>query len=223
MNYKIIENEALFNDFLAWLPDLQRHETYYVTLLGRNKYTNVPLPADKVQLKRFTTSKELLYDKIKQLECAVGSYRQNGIAVPQEALALYIHPNPRDLQQATKSSLIKFAELITHPYTGYNPHQEVLSEIQKTCSRKLFFDVDFDHVAWDDVREQVAQYINLDCMRVVQTRGGFHLLIEVAKIEQQFVRTWYKNITSMGGCDVKGDNLLPVVGCVQGGFVPHFL
>lgn len=220
MNYKIIEDEAKLRHFIDWLPELQDNETYYVSLFARNKYAP-ELKGDKAQLKRFTSSKEYLFDKIKQLECELGAYKIKGVAIPQNALALYITPNPRDLEKASKNALIRFAELITKPYNGYNPHQEVMTEIQKAHSRKIFFDLDFDNVDLDQTLEKIKDFINMDCVHIVKTRGGFHLLVELAKMDKAFEKNWYKNLTSLEGCDVRGDNLLPVVGCAQGGFVPY--
>jgi hypothetical protein len=221
MNYKIIQDEVLLQEFIDWLPELQKNETYYVCLFARNKYAP-ELKGDKAQLKRFTSTKEYLFDKIKQLECEVGSYKVKAVTVPQEALALYITPNPRDLEKASKNALIRFAELITRPYNGYNPHQEVMTEIQKAASRKVYFDLDFDNVALDVTLEKLESLINMDCVKIVKTRGGFHLLIELGKLDKAFEKSWYKNLGSLEGCDVRGDNLLPVVGCSQGGFVPLF-
>lgn len=225
MNYQIVKDEVLLREFIDWLPDLKPHEIYYVSLFARNKYLpdKSVLKADKAQLKRFTCTKANLFDKIKQLECTFGAYKQKELPIPQEALALYINPNPRDMVLATKNTLIKFAQLITQDYTGYNPHQEVLSELQKSCSRKVYFDLDFDTLEMDAVLTEVKKFLNFDCVKVLKTRGGFHLLVELAKLEKKYEKTWYKNITVLEGCDIKGDNLIPVIGCTQGGFVPHFL
>ena len=225
MNYKIIINEEILRGFIDWLPELNKNETYYVCLFARSKYTEGEnkVGADKAQLKRFTSDKKYLFDKIKQLECEIGCYKQKGNPVPQEALALYINPNPRSLEKATKNSLIRFAELITKEYDGYNPHQEVMSEIQKTHSRKNFFDIDFDHVEPEDVLKQAGDFVNPDCLTVLKTRGGFHLLVELGKLGKEYEKTWYQKIVSVSGCDIRGDNLIPVPGCTQGGFVPYFL
>jgi hypothetical protein len=225
MNYQIIKDEQLLKDFIAWLPDLQKHETYYVSLFARNKYSKntAHLKADKAQLKRFTSNKEALFDKIKQLECEFGAYKLQGLPIPQEALAVYITPNPRDMFKATKNSLVKFAQLITQDYTGYNPHQEVMSELQQACSRKVYFDLDFDNVTIQEILPHITPFINLNCLHFLQTRGGFHLLIELAKLEKQYEKTWYQKLTTLQGCDVRGDNLIPMVGCTQGEFVPHFV
>lgn len=86
----------------------------------------------------------------------------------------------------------------------------------------MFFDIDFDHVELDIIMAEVEKFINTNCLKVLKTRGGFHLLVELAKIEKYYEKTWYKNITSLEGCDIKGDNLIPIVGCTQGNFVPFF-
>jgi len=223
MNYKVIENPDLLRAFIDWLPELEPDETFYVSLLARKKYApEGVIMSDKAQLKRFTSTKEFLYNKIEQLECKIAAYTSKGQPIPQEALALYITPNPRSMKLATKRALIRFAELITKDYNGYNPHQEVLSELQKACARKVYFDLDFDKVELKKTLLEVYQHINKDAVQIVKTRGGFHLLVELAKIDKQFVKTWHPRLSSIEGCDVRGDNLLPVPGCLQGDFVPHF-
>lgn len=247
--YKIVQDEALLRDFIDWLPELKPNETYYLSLIARKKYcVNVPaVKSDKAQLKRFTSSKERMFEKIKQLEVQLGQYSQKGIAVPQEALALYITPNPRCFIKATKNSLKHFANLICdNTAPGYNPHQEVMSEIQKAKSytKWIDFDIDVDESSelfrpfdrktpadkYVDVLKSLSETVEKICgsrQTIIVTRGGFHILVDPSSVPQEKKNTFYKGmqdeVMCAGSLDISGDNLIPVVGCTQGGYTPYFL
>lgn len=225
MNYHIIKDAALLNNFINWLPDLEINETYFVCLFARKKYCSLmqEIKTDKWQLKRFTSKKEALFNKISQLECPVGTYSMKGVAVPQEALSVYISVNPRDMKLAARNSLIAFARLVTSEYNGYNPHQEVMSEIHRAKSKTYYIDFDFDKVELTPTIEKVKQAVNFDAVKVLRTHGGFHVLVDVKKIDKSFSKTWHREISSIPGVDVHGDVLLPVPGCTQGNFIPHFV
>lgn len=222
MNYTVVKDPVALRRFIEWLPDLEQGEAYYCSLFARSKYCP-GLSGDKQSIKRFTSTKEFLYEKIRQLEVAEGTYMQKHKPIPQAGLALYITPNPRSYAKAAKNGLVALSERVARGYDGYNPHQLMLSEIQKACSRKVYADFDFDEIQITDVYDEIVSYVNPDSITFIRTRGGFHLLVNMSKIDKKYVRTWYNKISGMAGVDVRGDMLLPVVGCVQGDFMPHFV
>jgi hypothetical protein len=218
MNYQIVKDEELLKRFIDWLPELQDNEMYYVSLFARKKHYNV-LPSDKSQLKRFTSTKDMLFSKIKQLECEIGCYKYYDIVIPNDALSLYISPNPRNLEKATQKAIVELQKLSWKKYNGYNPQSEVLSAIQVSGGTTHFFDFDFDHVDLESTLKEIDKLIP-GKYTVLQTKGGFHILVEVAKLTPREKKIYYQ-ISKLPGADVRGeDNLMPVVGCTQGGFVP---
>lgn len=224
-NYQIITDEQK-------LIELEENECFYLCLFARNKYVrDNPLlaqgiTADKAQIKRFTAKKANLLNKIKQLETTVGNYETRlGYKIPQESLALYITVNPRSNYKAMLNCMKKFCDILDTQGKGFNIHQEALSAIQQSCSRKVYSDIDFDidKSGMIETVKTIKKYINEDCLTIVETRGGFHCMIELKKIAKEFEKSWYKNITSINGADVVSDNMLPIPGTYQGGFTPRFV
>lgn len=221
-NYKVIVDEAKLREFIEWLPDVEQHEKFYACLFMRKKYCpDVPwIKSDKGQLKRFVSDKERLFDKIAQLECKLGAYKFDKNDVPQESLALYITPNPRDLWKATIRSISALAKVLECQGKGSNPHQEVISEIQRTPSvgrTYVTFDLDWK----DDVKLQnCIDLVNGMC-DVVETRGGYHLHVHKNKIDKIKTKLWHQELNKES--DVVGDAMTPVVGSYQGGWTPKFI
>lgn len=238
MNYKIVTDEGKLKEFINWLPDLKPNEQFYFTLLGRKKYLpNSFLTNDKCQLGRKTATKDRLFDKIKQLECELGSYKYKDQGIPQEALALYILPNPRDL---TKAGLNTMKTICDKTISGeiYNPKSLALNAIQTSTTRKIYYDVDLDltpggkntrrEQVIDTLKANIGSIINRDALTVVNTNGGFHILVELEKITPEFKKSWYKTLSTLNLYNLfevmmNGDGLLPVPGTYQGGFTPHFV
>jgi len=223
MNYEILKNREKFQEFLEWLPDCKENEQFYIALFSRKKYCpEVPwIKSDKAQLKRGTSTKERLEQKIMQMECAFGSYKHGENPVPQESLALYISTNPRDLWKATIRSIGALAKVVECYGHNSNPHQEVMSEIQRTAGTRKYITFDIDEKN-DKLLEEVIGIVDGKC-DVLETRGGYHVFVHKALVDDITDKKWYKRITDMPACDQAGDTMSPIAGCLQGMFVPHFI
>lgn len=221
MNYQIIKDEEKLLAFIDWLPELKPNEKFYCSLFARKKYCKGEMKSsDQSQLSRFLSDKTKLLQNIKKLEVAVGTYQLKSIAAPQESLAFYINPNPRDLQKATYDGIIRLTELLQKGKTNIEPHIEMLNCIHKSVNKKRYLDFDVDEPDFD--LQQLKAIINVSCLKVLKTRGGFHVLVKISEIESQYKKSFYQKITALG-VDQVGDIMLPVAGCSQGGFTPHFI
>jgi hypothetical protein len=219
MNYTIIKDESKLKEFIEWLPELQPNEKYYISLFARKKYCALIKSNDKTQLKRFVTGKEQMFNKIKQLECEIGSYKLRKIDAPQESLVLYINPNPRDMLKATFQMAKKTIELIQGQAQSYNIHAEALSCIQRSKAKSYFCDFDIDDKTVDILKMQ--DILPDETYRILETRGGYHVLVNVRLAPKNI--KWHKIIRETFNVDQVGDQLIPVVGCVQGSFEPKWL
>lgn len=230
--YKIIKEEDSLKEFIKWLPDLEDGEKFYVALFARKKYDNSGiLKADKNQLKRFVSDKSRLLSKIKQLEVEYGAYQFNHNPIPQDTLALYINPNPRSTHKASLEVMSEICKRLKKGEIIYNPHSISLNALQTTASRKIYLDIDIDFregriCTLECLYDFLVDKVNPEAIvnNIIQTRGGFHILVELDKITSEYKKTWYRNITESKNekfdIMMNSDNLIPVPGCIQGNFVP---
>jgi len=142
----LILNEGELQKFIDWLPDLKVTEKYMVFLFARRKYdTQNVIKSDKAQLKRVLATKDRIIEKIRQMEISVGEYTVDGVSVPQEALAIYITPNPRCLKKASKTLAKRLVEVICEN-VDINPVSEALTAVHQSLGSNYFKDFDYDGV-----------------------------------------------------------------------------
>jgi len=224
MNYAIIKDEDEFKKFINILPDLKDDEQFYITLFARKKYDiNNELKSDKTQLGRTTATKDRVFDKIKKFEVPLGTYKVDGIPVPENCLAVYIHPNPRGMKKASLLTVKKIIDNIG--YDRYqNPKSVALSSIQVSNSRTYYvdFDFDIDNQHYDRHIYDISMEATGDenSFKIIKTRGGYHILVEPELTKN---KKWHQGIRKNLNVDQVGDLLLPVPGCVQGDYVPKIL
>lgn len=230
MNYTTIVDKYELEKFIGWLPELNADETYYYSLLARNKYVKDigigTMNSDKHQCARFVCNKERLALKLAQTEAPIGTYGIKDIRVPQEALASYITINPRSHTKAAKAMLKRMADVVADNEPSPNVYQESLTALHKSVSRKIFTDIDFDVQDSDTIRHLVREIkciLNQNAVWLLETRGGFHIIVKLDAIEPKYVKSWYKNMSALPHVDIVGDNMIPVPGCYQGGFTPQLM
>lgn len=77
---------------------------------------------------------------------------------------------------------------------------------------------------YDPFRGLDKQFIAiLEALTFVETRGGVHCLVETSKVKPELKKSWYMSMKKLSNLDQAGDQLLPVPGSIQGGFVPVFV
>jgi hypothetical protein len=238
--YRVIRDYKKLEAFVESLPDLGEGYKYYITLFARKKYGGTPgLTSDKCQLKRVVASKDRIIHKLKQMEVPLGAYTFRGkegegdVVVGQQSLVAYISANPRDMRKAGGATAKVLVSKIVDGQPIKNPHAEALSQIQ-VHGKKIFFNVDIDfteeygfiHEA--DIKRFVSDVLNEDAYKLIRTRGGYHMLVELDKINPLFKKNWYNGLQHMNvhpnpviHVDLKnGDGMLPIPGCVQSDFTP---
>lgn len=221
MNYEIILNEQILKDFINFLPNTKVGEGFYVSLISRTKYLSEKTIKDS-EPRKFLSSKKDLFYKIKQLECPLDSYRYRDLPIPQESLALYINPNPRNYLKAAKKLQHSLIDL-----TGINSNFELSRYVIKYVSTSKgivsFVDFDFDRISLSRLLELLEGRINFDAFKILETRGGFHVLVNVNNVSAVYKKSWFRAISSLVEVDSVGDQLIPIPGTSQGMFMPKFL
>lgn len=236
-NYMIIVDEMELDEFIDFLPELKDGEAYYISLMARSKYLKGTqyeslIKGDRSKLKRaIATDKKRIKQKIRQMESAMGTYDDDkGNVIPQESLALYITVNPRNLKMASKNLGKSILDALAEG-KYLNPHTESLKAIQTSKSERRYLEYDFDVdkriISAIDLKNEIVEATGLtsDYFVIVETRGGYHVLINTSKMKGlkfnwnvPFVELWKKYSTDV---DNGGDQMIPVPGTFQGGFVPR--
>lgn len=234
--YKIIRTPKELQRYVDSLPDLGEQYKYYISLFARKKYGGtVGLTSDKCQLKRCVASKDRIISKLKQMEVPVGAYTFQGkdgeqeVIVNQKSLVVYISANPRDMHKAAGATAKKLVSQIVDGQVIKNPQAEALSQIQ-THGKKIWFNVDLDFTTeevLDDwtIKSWLRGKVNEDAYKLVRTRGGYHILVNLERIDRSYKKSWYNKLQQTDGLPMEidlsnGDGMLPIPGCVQSDFTP---
>jgi len=235
MNYQLITDEQELDNFIDWLPELikndQDNEVFYMALFARKKYFQgiISSSNDKTQLRRELVKKHSIKRELRKWECVLGSYELKKDIVPQEALVVYITPNPRSMKKAMYSLTKDMIDFMSKENIPHNLHQNAISAVQKSKSYTHVVDFDIDTKDVNlKVLENILPYGTYD---ILETRGGYHILVNPKKVEElgadftlldKINKQWYQTIKNKFDVDQSGDNMIPIPGTFQGGFTPKF-
>ena len=242
--YDILIDKDEFAKFCSMvLPNLENDEQFYCSLLARNKWNKESNIGSKVQLKRFTSGNEYLMQKLSQLETKIGSYQDKNNPIPQANLGVYIMPNPRSLFNAGQDLINEISRNTKKRVYHMNPQSMALSCIQTNCNRKIYYDLDVDIKNLNNKQRYIGSILtNLVCLNlnknedffVIETKNGCHILLKIENMVERLGRNWFKQIESIvrthnrycadaANIEMNEDNLLPIPGCTQGGFIPKLI
>jgi hypothetical protein len=222
--YGLIENYNELEKFIKILPDEKDGEQFYITLFSRKKYdTSGLLRCDKNCLKRVTARKKDIISKIEQMEARYGCYTYDDKPIPDECLAVYITPNPRSFRSASIGLAKALVTKLCDGVSVGNPQSEALNYLQVCSENKVYFDIDVDFLKPENLAEfksKISEFINLDCLTFVRTRGGYHCLVKVGSIREEYSKKWHQGFTKLRFGEVQimmnSDGLIPVPGTTAG-------
>lgn len=214
----ILIDENLTFDFLTRLERADS-DICFITIALRRKYCP-ELEKEKVILHRFISKKKHLINDLKNLP---SQFFYKGQAVPTEALVVWFKLNPRSFKKATKDTIKNLTDNLYSDKIE-SPLEAALTALQEACDKVKHQSFDYD-VTDDEVEttlEQIYVAVNQDATFVVKTKNGFHLIVDVTKIDKEH-KNYYNNLVKIKGIDQRGDINVPLAGCVQGGYIPYIL
>jgi len=254
MNNSLIKDSEQFHKFINILPDLVNDEIYFISLSARNKYLN------QEEREFYTLGKTEMFGRViirskndfeyafKKLE-AILNYKttRNGKLIPEKSLVVYININPSSMfksyynfkSEMDKESIEVYSALLNNKTPNFSNilllERKLLNCIQRSSSRKVFFDIDFDikDSKYIDLVKNVIIDLGKNSINTytIKTQGGFHLLInreqynEYSKVIKlhEIIDLYHKEV-SVYGKEIKfnKNNMIPFPGTLQAGKLVTF-
>ena len=138
-----------------------------------------------------------------------------------------------DEEAITKDDLLNLNKIFKAKRTKLDkPERLSLTAMQDSVSRRILIDVDIDIKHGQMYFSQLLNHLNGvfkngEIYGIIETRGGFHVQIELSKLKGKIAGTWLLDLRNAmpEGVEVemKKDCFLPVPGVMQGGSYPRLL
>lgn len=227
MNYKLIKDEEQLQKFVDFLPDLKANEGYFIILIARKKWfkeSNIP---SAHKLKRETIGKDKIINTIRQWEIEEGTYLSNDIKIPIMNLGVYIGYNPKNQYNACFELINQCLAAIRSNRENINAKSMANDVIQGCNGTKNFIDIDVDVKEGEnfiEIKDFITSILKEEYLTFIKTNGGFHCLVRLNSLQGNSM--WYQQIQKhpfKSELNIMSNDLIPVVGCIQGIFTPHFI
>lgn len=164
-------------------------------------------------------------------------------------LGVYMGFNPKNQMAACFELIDKCLASLKSNQKNINVKSMANDVIQGANGSKNFMDIDVDIKEGEDyleIKKYIESVVNPKYLKFIKTNGGFHCLIKLKTSVSRPALSTCKNIDSdntkepdfsvnknwymqlkdhpfKSELNIMSHDLIPVVGCNQGKFVPHFL
>ncbi len=249
MNKFIYSEEELRKFYDNVLPPLTNTEVYFVSLSARNKLLSeeekLEYSLGRTEMFERKTIREKdwnkFYRSILKYETNEGAYTgRNGKPLPKKCTILYININPSDMVKAYQEFDTRVRENIYNMISNKGSNlsyfkkidRELMNAIQRNKGTKHYIDIDFDLPDKVDGAYHPLLYNFIVCLQernqkffVVETRGGFHVLLSRETLNFNFnkdieyinevAKSHYRNGEKFEICRNVND-MIPLPGTLQG-------
>jgi hypothetical protein len=238
----MIHDEEQILKFINILPDLQNDEVYFLSASARNKYLTqeereyYTLGRTEMFARKIAQSKSKYINVINNIIKETSIYHtKNNKNIPQKCLVYYANINPSSGVQALQLFYKKTNDLLFSMYSNpkhvgnfKNLNTLLMNCYQKAKSRKYFIDIDCD-VEDQEYIEPIRYELrkNNVIFYTIQTRSGFHILIEKHSVKYNYTRiinTQNELVKQIGGeIIINQSEMIPIPGIFQAGAKVKFI
>ena len=224
-NYVLINDEAALTDFVDKLQDTDKDEYYYMALMRRG--TN----QENIYLKKAFVSKSKIVSTIRYWETPIGTYTdKQGNTIYNDELSVY-------LSLYKRKQNIAFFELLKQTSNVLNGSVNLRELVDKLLINSKcpnapisVFDVDlFENQTAEEFLPIYKQILG-EGHQYVQTKKGFHIIVNLELIAKHDNKLWYKlllqsaNAFNIKECiPLPADGLTPLVGTIHKNIIPKLI
>ncbi len=247
--YDFIWSENEIKKMFDILKPLEDDDVYFMSLSARKKYLTKE-EEENIQLTKTIMFQRKLVKKhkfshflktVKEYEMRIGSIlsKGNDSIVPQKCMLIYLTINPCSSTRALKRFYSKSQELLFNSYSDKSLIKNFrrVSSMLNTCfqqsmnkSKLIDIDMDIGHNNTNFLHRLLKEFDEKEVKyHVIQTRGGYHVLIEKNTINYNYTKRIHslnkeaKKINEKYEIIINKNGMIPLPGTIQAGFKVKFI